>query len=98
MTTAHPPTSNETDECDDEAAWPLSYQICFPAQILGGPLSKRWWSHTLYRGPENKHVEVLYSKTKEDSEALAQKFLNEQIVGKNSSRLSFIAGLINSRV
>jgi ribonuclease D len=82
MTAADPLTSIATEDCDEEAvASPLSYEMRIPLQSLGAPLLKRWWSHTLYRGPDNKAVEVLYSKTKEDSEALAQKFLDEPIVG-----------------
>ncbi|KAF2800368.1 hypothetical protein K505DRAFT_320477 [Melanomma pulvis-pyrius CBS 109.77] len=67
---------------DGEAGWPLSYRLQIPqCQNLGDPPPKQWWSHRLYRGPENKAVEVLYSKTKEDSEALALKFLDEPMVG-----------------
>jgi ribonuclease D len=35
----------------------------------------------MYRGPDNKPVQIQYSKTKADSETLARQFLNETVVG-----------------
>ncbi|KAH7413829.1 hypothetical protein DE146DRAFT_673584 [Phaeosphaeria sp. MPI-PUGE-AT-0046c] len=43
--------------------------------------TKCWWGARLYRGPQNQPVEILYSKTKDDSEKLARQFLNESVVG-----------------
>lgn len=71
--------------------WPLAY--CLqpprnkqqPLQTYGfeahRPPPKLWWSHKLYRGPENNEVEILYSRTKAQSEIIARQFLNEPIVG-----------------
>ena len=44
-------------------------------------LPKRYWSHTLYRGPENKPVRVLYADTKQRSEEIARQFLGESVLG-----------------
>ncbi|KAL1799132.1 hypothetical protein ACET3X_003169 [Alternaria dauci] len=42
---------------------------------------KPWWSHRLYRGPGDKEVEILYSKTKAQSEIYAKQFLDEPVIG-----------------
>lgn len=79
------------------AGWPLAYSLRpahtlqlteqSPLQKLGPPIvrtaaaKKPWWSHNLYRGPGNKPVDILYSKTKDQSEALAQLFVSESVVG-----------------
>jgi ribonuclease D len=42
---------------------------------------KGWWSYRLYRGPEGKEVEILYSRTKAQSEIYAKRFLDEPIIG-----------------
>jgi ribonuclease D len=80
-------------ENDDKARWPLSYKLHLPRQDQGQrslqafgfdsnrPKKKCWWSHRLYRGPDNKPVQILYSKTKEDSERIACQFLNEPVIG-----------------
>src|SRR5690242_9908622 len=74
----------------EEARWPLSFKITPPPQqgfeafglsTANGKPKKRWWSHLLYRGPNNERVKILYSKTKADSELLAKQFLREKIVG-----------------
>ncbi|KAF3009536.1 hypothetical protein E8E13_004948 [Curvularia kusanoi] len=44
-------------------------------------MKARWWSHLLYRGPNNQKVKILYSRTKADSETLAAQFLQEKVVG-----------------
>jgi ribonuclease D len=96
MTDTVPVLEDENAEAElaaeDEASWPLSYKLQLPKQqnqpslqAFGfdsrRPEKKCWWSHRLYRGPDNKPVEILYSKTKDDSEAIAQQFLNETVVG-----------------
>ncbi|OCK83097.1 ribonuclease H-like protein, partial [Lepidopterella palustris CBS 459.81] len=40
-----------------------------------------YWSHKLYFGPEGETVKIHYSKTKSNSEAIAQLFLNEEVLG-----------------
>lgn len=69
-----------------QAQWPLSFRILpqTHTQLQHGPDGKpkrKWWSHLLYRGPNNEQVKILYSKTKADSEALAKQFLGEKVVG-----------------
>ncbi|KAJ8110422.1 hypothetical protein OPT61_g6738 [Boeremia exigua] len=73
-----------------KARWPLSFKIVPPPkqglEAVGVSTSKeqpkkRWWSHLMYRGPNNELVKVLYSKTKADSEVLAKQFLEEKVVG-----------------
>ncbi|KAF2626633.1 hypothetical protein BU25DRAFT_411603 [Macroventuria anomochaeta] len=70
--------------------WPLSFKIqpqpqqgleAFGVTSAKGKPKKRWWSHLLYRGPNNERVKIQYSKTKADSEVLAQQFLKEKVVG-----------------
>lgn len=71
--------------------WPLSFALQLPEPQLRAARTYRfslepaapptWWSHRLYRGPEGKKVEILYSKTKAESEAIAQRFLGEPIIG-----------------
>ncbi|KAF1954269.1 hypothetical protein CC80DRAFT_517786 [Byssothecium circinans] len=50
-----------------------------PKHPNGGPA--KWWSHNLYRGPDDKKIEILYSKDKEHSETYAKMFLDEPVVG-----------------
>lgn len=71
--------------------WPLSFFLQLPkAQPTtlrsygfssDQPAPPLWWSHRFYRGPEGKEIEIMYSKTKADSEAIAQRFLEEPIIG-----------------
>ncbi|CAI6308230.1 unnamed protein product [Periconia digitata] len=63
------PTS--TDPTDGN----LTYRMIQP------PKPALWWNHHLYQGPDGKSVEVLYSKTKQQSETIAQLFLDEPVVG-----------------
>jgi ribonuclease D len=71
--------------------WPLSFSLQLPKsqpKTLGSynfsikqfepPV---WWSHRFYRGPEGKEIEVMYSKTRAESEVIAQRFLNEPVIG-----------------
>ncbi|KAH7396302.1 ribonuclease H-like domain-containing protein [Pyrenochaeta sp. MPI-SDFR-AT-0127] len=74
-----------------QVRWPLAYCLQPPnikqplLQTYGfdsnRPIPLRWWSHRLYRGPGNKEVEILYSRTKAQSEIVAQHFLNEPVLG-----------------
>ncbi|CAO2647311.1 Nn.00g082330.m01.CDS01 [Neocucurbitaria sp. VM-36] len=71
--------------------WPLGYCLQPPRnkqqslQEYGfeshRPPPKRWWSHGLYRGPQNQEVQILYSRTKAQSEVIARRFLGEPVVG-----------------
>ncbi|KAJ2990906.1 hypothetical protein NUW58_g2728 [Xylaria curta] len=62
----------------DEAQWPMEYALR-PPQENAPP--RRWWQHQYYRGPQDEPVEVLYSKTKSQSETIAQQFANEPVLG-----------------
>ncbi|KAF2734357.1 hypothetical protein EJ04DRAFT_577004 [Polyplosphaeria fusca] len=65
-----------------EIQWPLSFRIQQkPSAWLGTNGPKRAWKHTLYRGPDKQAVEVLYSKTKQQSEDIALKFLDQPVLG-----------------
>lgn len=74
----------------ESAPWPVAFKIqrsapqglsAFGVTSNKEITKKRWWSHLLYRGPNGEQVKILYSKTKADSEILAQQFLKEKIVG-----------------
>jgi ribonuclease D len=77
---------------DDKPRWPLAYKLQPPTQSgqstlqnfgfdSSRPARKCWWSVKMYRGPDNKSVQIQYSKTKAESERLARQFLNEPVVG-----------------
>lgn len=57
---------------------PLSYRM------IKSDKPHQCWSHNLYHDSNGKKVEVLYSKTKEQSEVLAKRFLTEPVVGFDS--------------
>ncbi len=73
------------------AQWPLGYSLRNPGPVnrsLQAQGSKspnrpprRWWSHRLYRGPRDEEVQILYSRTKAQSELIAKEFENEPILG-----------------
>ncbi|KAF2815633.1 ribonuclease H-like protein, partial [Mytilinidion resinicola] len=74
-----------------------------PQELINGSVSGRpYWSYTLYRGPKKEMVQVHYCGTKASSEAAAQKFLNEKVLGfdmewpihPTSDRLQQMIGLI----
>ncbi|ORY68973.1 ribonuclease H-like domain-containing protein [Pseudomassariella vexata] len=74
------PTPNATtNEAPPE--WPLSYQLNLPKQTAGQTSRKPWFHHGLYRGPQKRPVKILYSQTKEQSEAIARQFLEETVLG-----------------
>jgi ribonuclease D len=78
----------------ETARWPLSFRIppgsqhqsqqglaAFGVTSTKQKPKKTWWSHQLYRGPNDEQVKIQYSKTKADSEVLAKQFLDEKVVG-----------------
>ncbi|KAF9737412.1 hypothetical protein PMIN03_000900 [Paraphaeosphaeria minitans] len=77
--TAEPVTATDdaASEVEGDALWPLAYRL----QTLQQPAFAQWWSYRLYQTPEGKKVQVLYSNNKARSEELAQKFLEEPVVG-----------------
>jgi len=62
----------------DESQWPMKYALT-PAQDDAPP--RLFWRHDYYRGPQGESIQVLYSKTKSDSETIAQHFANEPVLG-----------------
>ena len=86
---------SETEEVEEAARWPLGYSLQPPREDdhslqaygfkskpkSGSKPPRRWWSHRLYRGPKKEEVEILYSKTKAQSELIAQQFQHEPILG-----------------
>ena len=72
------PSVNESDDQTDSIAlWPLSYRL----HTLQQPTAVPWWSYRLYQTLAGDKVQVLYSKDKAQSEEIAQKFLDEPVVG-----------------
>lgn len=71
-----PGVDTELEKCS------LRYQLNLGAFEPGKHRETRlWWSHVLYLDPEDQPVQVSYSKTMAESEALAQTFLGEKILG-----------------
>ncbi|KAI0434959.1 hypothetical protein F5Y09DRAFT_294317 [Xylaria sp. FL1042] len=62
----------------DRSQWPMTFTLR-PPQCNTPP--RRWWHHYYYRGPHGQSVQVLYSKTKSESENIAQQFKNETVLG-----------------
>jgi ribonuclease D len=80
MTEQTVPEPLEAEDQNEGVQWPLAYRLKIP-QHQNGTSSEIWWSHRLYRGPENREVKILYCKTKEESERIARKFLDEPLLG-----------------
>jgi hypothetical protein len=89
----------------NEIPWPLAYalqpvkqtsslQACSIRTDQPVVAQKPWWSHTLYRGPANKAVEVLYSKTRDRSETLAQMFISESVIGFDMVMFIIISSIL----
>ncbi|KAF2448649.1 hypothetical protein P171DRAFT_217195 [Karstenula rhodostoma CBS 690.94] len=70
-------TDDAGSEVEGDVLWPLAYRL----QTLQQPAFVRWWSYRLYQNSEGARVQVLYSNNKARSEELAQKFLEEPVVG-----------------
>jgi hypothetical protein len=66
--------TNEADEVAEDAPWPLAYQM--QAKLAQ---EAKFWTHTLYRGPEDKSIKIFYSKNKAESEVMAKMFLEEPV-------------------
>lgn len=61
---------------EEAPEWPLSFRD------TAKPSSRaRFWSHETYRGPDDQPVKIMYSRTKLESEEIAQEFLGESILG-----------------
>lgn len=59
-----------------EVAWPRDFRMAPSTSARA-----RFWSHELYRGTHNEPVRILYSRTKMQSEEIANEFLQESVVG-----------------
>lgn len=77
---------------DGSPHWPRSFQLAdwrHSLQVADVPINAtqqsqqqpRWWSHTLYRGLQGQTPRILYSRTKRESEEIAQEFLDEKVLG-----------------
>ncbi|KAI1417484.1 ribonuclease H-like domain-containing protein [Hypoxylon sp. FL1857] len=62
----------------NQTQWPLSYSL---APAPAGSRPRRWWDHRHYHGPDNQSVQILYSSSRSESEAIAQGLLNEPVLG-----------------
>ncbi|KAI1172495.1 hypothetical protein F4777DRAFT_512297 [Nemania sp. FL0916] len=79
MAGKEPASTPSTTSFDrDKAQWPLAFTVKPP---LPGTAPRQYWRHSDYRGPENEVVKVLYSKTKWQSEKIAQQFIDEPVLG-----------------
>jgi ribonuclease D len=89
-----PPTLAQTTESEgtlvvknSHPPWPLTFKMKTPQYFDDGsesPLGLKrhtHWSHTHYRGPNKEKVKVHYSRSKAVSEIVAQKFVNEKVLG-----------------
>ncbi|KAI1115718.1 hypothetical protein F5Y14DRAFT_449829 [Nemania sp. NC0429] len=63
----------------DEPQWPMSFAMTTPLSDKTPP--RQWWRHDYYRNPQGRCVEVLYSKTKSESEDIARQFADEPVLG-----------------
>lgn len=59
-----------------QVKWPRDFRL-----VSSTSTKAKFWSHELYRGSHNQPVRILYSRTKMQSEEIAQDFLGERILG-----------------
>lgn len=62
-----------------EAGWPREFRMSPSAGHSS--VSPTFWTHELYRGPNRQPVQILYSRTKMQSEEIAHEFLGESVIG-----------------
>lgn len=84
-------SSNALRVSTTQPTWPLQFRLRLPErgrqQAAGqsppeaGLTKQIWWSYGLYRGPRNRKPEVLYARSKAESEEIAQGFLHEDVLG-----------------
>ncbi|CAN8103349.1 unnamed protein product [Discula destructiva] len=60
-----------------ENSWPRAFRMVHSTASA----SPKFWTHELYRGPDQRPVQILYSRTKLESEEIAHEFLEETVVG-----------------
>lgn len=68
----------DASESAEAPKWPISFRQTTEGQH---PSTSRFWSHERYRGPDGQPVRIMYSRTKRESEEIAQEFLGESVVG-----------------
>ncbi|KAL1644458.1 hypothetical protein SLS58_004372 [Diplodia intermedia] len=80
---------DEQTALDEEEMEP-PFELTFKRKPLPAPVAPTeipkeippsLWSHLLYQGPDGNEVDVHYCRTFEESESVAQHFLNEPVVG-----------------
>lgn len=84
-------SSNAFGVSTTQPTWPLQFRLKLPEprrqEAAGhsppeaGLTKQMWWSYGLYRGPRNRKPEVLYARSKAESEDIAQGFLQEDVLG-----------------
>ncbi|KAI0810375.1 hypothetical protein GGR55DRAFT_136656 [Xylaria sp. FL0064] len=62
----------------DQSQWPMAFALRPPQSDMA---PRRRWHHYYYRGPNGQSVQVLYSKTKSESENIARQFKHEPVLG-----------------
>lgn len=81
--------SKAGDASDKPTRWPLSFRMRSPQipektpkwRSRAADSQKPYWSHLLYRGPNMQPVIIHYCKSRTTSEIIAQKFLDEKVLG-----------------
>ncbi|KAK9782327.1 putative HRDC domain-containing protein [Seiridium cardinale] len=69
--------------------WPLSFQSSYDPHAIDkqhnasqqSSQQPLFWTHSFYEGPQGQPPRILYSRTKGESEEIAQEFLGEEILG-----------------
>lgn len=65
--------------------WPLSFRLKRPKLKEhandGHQLKQPWWSYELYRGPRNQKPRLFYARSRAESEEIAERFSQEQVLG-----------------
>ena len=77
------------DASEKPTRWPLSFRMRSPQILEKAPQGrsraadsqKPYWSHLLYHGPNMQQVKIDYCKSRTTSEIIAQKFLDEKVLG-----------------
>ncbi|KAK5631558.1 hypothetical protein RRF57_007272 [Xylaria bambusicola] len=62
----------------DQPQWPMIFALSAPPRdtsLVGG------WHHYYYRGSQHQSSQVLYGRTRLDSETIARRFMNEPVLG-----------------
>ena len=78
-------TSEDDSTSSDEEYVPLTYQIpdhiLRKAMLTSSTSADHYWSHSLYRGPNDERVLVKYCSSKQLGEKVAQHFVEKEVLG-----------------